>query len=216
MHTQSRGIDSKYLDLGAVIYVDGVQVGSTSVKTREGAAPTIFGGPCVSGTEWRRLFFVKPEVTEAETPDLPAGDLATIKVVFERGLFKEKNKVAKKDVAPGAEEYVVGPINEDMKKDHMVAAMTELGELEESAHVKAHSVGTYEVHPADVASGFYTMKLRYAPKEVLEANGIIQEQARNGAQKAGGVAVGRGQKRSTTGQPAATTKRARKTQDRTE
>lgn len=64
-------------------------------------------------------------MTEAETPDLPAGDLATIKVVFERGLFKEKNKVAKKDVAPGAEEYVVGPINEDMKKDHMVAAMTE-------------------------------------------------------------------------------------------
>jgi hypothetical protein len=64
-------------------------------------------------------------VTEEETPNLPAGDLASIKVVFERGLFKEKSRVAMKDVAPGAEEYAVGPINEDMKKANMVGAMTE-------------------------------------------------------------------------------------------
>lgn len=60
MYVQARGLDSKFLDMGAVIYVDGVQVGSTSVKTREGAAPTMFGGPCASGTKWRKLFFRKP------------------------------------------------------------------------------------------------------------------------------------------------------------
>lgn len=56
---------------------------------------------------------------------MPGEALASIRVVFERGSFKAKNKVAKKDVAPGAEEYEMGPINEDMKKDHMVGAMTE-------------------------------------------------------------------------------------------
>ncbi|KAJ9093635.1 hypothetical protein QFC20_007094 [Naganishia adeliensis] len=154
------------------------------------------------------------EVTEDETPDLPAGDLASIRVVFERGSFKEKNKVLKKDVAPGAEEYEIGPINEDMKRDFLVGVLTELGERTESAHVKAHSVGTYIVHPDDVAEGFYSMKLHYAPKELLRARGILNEPTRNGAQKATGSASR--QKRSAADQPEAARKRARKAQDRQE